>query len=953
MQAIPDQSERHDVSAPRSAKHLSIGGLTVRYVAALTLIAALSVIGQLFVQSALSRQRQDSHLLNLAGRQRTLSQKLTKSALALARKSTPTERAAQRLELEDTLELWTKTHRGLQEGDAEQGLTGNDSSRMAGRFAELEPHHQAMIQATHTLLYGDASQFSAALTTLLDAEKRYLPGMEAIVLRYEEEAKARVSTLVRIEIALLCLTLGVLLLEACFVFQPAIRQIQKTLTETREAQTHIRTQYAALEHHNQELREQQAQLEDRQVSLEAMNESLAEMQEQMQGAIRRFSELFQGLPTACFTHDDAGCIMEWNRACELLYGFSADTVMQHTVGEFFASRRPDESVQEALELVFAGQGCENREWVYTKENGECVHLLCSMIPMRDPDGRVLGGICATIDISERQESEEIIRTSEAQFRAAIEGSMDAFFLMQCLTNENGDIEDFQIVDLNTRAEIFATRTRERLLGGRMRQHFPKTLIRDFFEGSVDVALTQEAMEAEHSYASETGSIHWLRYQIVPVGEGVAVTLRDITAQKNQEELIEQQFMEVNEARLQLELQAEELRVANQRLEALATIDGLTGLKNHRAFQEFFEQEFQRALRYDTSLSLVMLDVDHFKQYNDTFGHPAGDEVLKQVAQILKQSLRTTDLAVRYGGEEFVLVLPNTDAQRAQILAERVRKRIADAAWEKRAVTASFGISTFSQPILTNAEMVSLADQALYYSKKHGRNRVTHCQTMAETVDLTFSIEPAVTEGTSVPTKPSSAELAAELSQVYDATIEGWSRFLDLRDQETEGHTERVTEMTLRLAKRLGMTEEELVYVRWGALLHDIGKMGIPDNILLKPGPLTEDEWIIMRRHPGYAYKMLAPIAFLQPALDIPYCHHEKWDGTGYPRGLKGEQIPLSARIFAIVDVWDALRSDRPYREGWSEERVQKHLHEQAGTHFEPEIVQVFLTMLQEEARQAA
>ncbi|HEY0071916.1 MAG TPA: PAS domain S-box protein [Chloroflexia bacterium] len=184
----------------------------------------------------------------------------------------------------------------------------------------------------------------------------------------------------------------------------------------------------------------------------------------------------------------------------------------------------------------------------------------------------------------------------------------------------------------------------------------------------------------------------------------------------------------------------------------------------------------------------------------------------------------------------------------------------------------------------------------------------------------------------------------ELALAYDTTLEGWSHALDLRDEETEGHTQRVTEITVRLARAMGITETEIVQVQRGALLHDIGKMGIPDSILLKPGPLTEEEWEIMRRHPVYAYELLSPISFLRPALDIPYCHHEKWDGTGYPRGLKGEQIPLSARIFAIVDVYDALRSDRPYRKAWSEEKVRDHIRNLSGTHFDPRVVEAFLTM---------
>jgi putative nucleotidyltransferase with HDIG domain len=182
----------------------------------------------------------------------------------------------------------------------------------------------------------------------------------------------------------------------------------------------------------------------------------------------------------------------------------------------------------------------------------------------------------------------------------------------------------------------------------------------------------------------------------------------------------------------------------------------------------------------------------------------------------------------------------------------------------------------------------------------------------------------------------------ELQESYETTLEGWSRALDLRDKETEGHTKRVTELTLCIAKAMGFTQEQLVQVRRGALLHDIGKMGVPDTILHKQGPLDEAEWQVMKRHPDLACELLTPIKYLQPALDIPHYHHERWDGTGYPNKLKGEDIPLAARIFAVVDVFDALTSDRPYREPWPREKALDHIRGQAGKHFDPMVVEVFL-----------
>ncbi len=188
----------------------------------------------------------------------------------------------------------------------------------------------------------------------------------------------------------------------------------------------------------------------------------------------------------------------------------------------------------------------------------------------------------------------------------------------------------------------------------------------------------------------------------------------------------------------------------------------------------------------------------------------------------------------------------------------------------------------------------------------------------------------------------------ELQRAYDRTIEGWASALDLKDEETAGHSKRVTEMAVKLARKLGVPTHELVHLQRGALLHDIGKMGIPDHILLKRGPLDAEEFEVMRQHPVYAYNLLFPIEFLRPALDIPYCHHEKWDGTGYPRNLQGEQIPLAARIFAIVDVYDALTSDRPYRDAWPIERALEHIRAQSGTHFDPRVVQAFFDLLENE-----
>jgi putative two-component system response regulator len=190
------------------------------------------------------------------------------------------------------------------------------------------------------------------------------------------------------------------------------------------------------------------------------------------------------------------------------------------------------------------------------------------------------------------------------------------------------------------------------------------------------------------------------------------------------------------------------------------------------------------------------------------------------------------------------------------------------------------------------------------------------------------------------------DVHTELMEAYEETIAGWSRAMDLRDRETEGHSQRVTDLTLKMAKMFGMSDEELVQVRRGALLHDMGKLGIPDAILQKQDKLNEEELQTMRKHPQFAYDLLNPIEYLRGALAIPFCHHEKWDGTGYPRGLKGDEIPVAARLFAVVDVWDALTSDRSYRAAWKKEEALEYIREQSGKHFDPQVVDLFFKVIE-------
>jgi diguanylate cyclase (GGDEF)-like protein len=381
---------------------------------------------------------------------------------------------------------------------------------------------------------------------------------------------------------------------------------------------------------------------------------------------------------------------------------------------------------------------------------------------------------------------------------------------------------------------------------------------------------------------------------------------------------------------------------------LSIIDPLTQLNNRRGFFEFAQPEIIQSQTNQNDLSALMIDIDNFKKTNDLYGHFVGDQVLQAVAEEIKKTLRQTDLIGRYGGEEFIGLLPNTSIESAHAIAERLRETV-----EQRivkineldvSVTISIGICHIMDANGSLDLLLSQADQAMYWAKASGRNRVSQW-----TTEVSHSAAMDVLQhGLKIKSvQKKNGRKDKQLSRVYDETIDGWSKAIEMRNKEMEGHSQRVVDLTLDLARKCGINESDIDDIRRGALLHDIGKIAIPDPILFKPGKLTDDEWVVMRKHPVYAFEFLSPITFLKKSIAIPYCHHEHWDGSGYPRGLKGAEIPLAARIFTIIDVWDALCSDRCYRSAWSQTEAKTYIISQSGKMFDPEIIKLFIQLIDE------
>ena len=387
------------------------------------------------------------------------------------------------------------------------------------------------------------------------------------------------------------------------------------------------------------------------------------------------------------------------------------------------------------------------------------------------------------------------------------------------------------------------------------------------------------------------------------------------------------------------------------VQQLSVMDPLTSLNNRRGFFEAAQLEIEDLQTNEGDLSALMIDIDNFKMTNDIYGHFVGDQVICAVAQEFKKALRQTDLLGRFGGEEFIALLPSTKLETACMIAERLRMKVEELVvyvnGYQVSVTISIGVCHIKDAHGSLDTLLTQADQSMYWAKASGRNQV-----VVWNQQLAYCVRKQKNGNGAkeIDRNGKTLSMRIDAAQIYDETIEGWAKALEMRDKETEGHAKRVEKLTLALARRCGIEEEDLVDIRRGALLHDIGKIAVPDPILFKPGPLNDEEWEVMRKHPTYAFELLSPITFLQDCVDIPYCHHEHWDGSGYPRGLKGEEIPLAARIFTIIDIWDALCTDRCYRSAWKEEDIRAYIAAQSGKILDPNITPVFLQMMDEIAK---
>ncbi|MCM8790995.1 MAG: PAS domain S-box protein [Candidatus Omnitrophica bacterium] len=394
----------------------------------------------------------------------------------------------------------------------------------------------------------------------------------------------------------------------------------------------------------------------------------------------------------------------------------------------------------------------------------------------------------------------------------------------------------------------------------------------------------------------------------------------------------------------------ELVKINKRLNQLALKDSQTGLYNYHYLTEIIEPEFYRAKRYVHPLSVIMIDIDYFKSVNDLYGHEFGDLVLKQFASQLRRMVRRYDVVVRFGGEEFVIISSGTDRQKAMLLGQRLLEALTlyNFGDKKHIVKLKLSVAVASYPddaVTKGMDLISLADKILDAVKAAGGAK-TYSSLDVKKRKVSQSEAGDITDVRFL--KEQIAMLTKRGKQSLMEAIFAFAKTIEMRDHYTGEHADSTVKYSTQIARALSMSQEEIDNVRKAAILHDLGKIGISDKILLKRAKLTKKEFEEIKKHPQIAADIIRPIQFMQEIIPLILYHHERWDGKGYPTGLKGEGIPLGARIISIADVYQALTSDRPYRKAFSKKEAMKILKEGAGTQFDPAIVKIFLDILKRE-----
>jgi diguanylate cyclase (GGDEF)-like protein/PAS domain S-box-containing protein len=648
---------------------------------------------------------------------------------------------------------------------------------------------------------------------------------------------------------------------------------------------------------------------------------------QLEASEEKYRTLVENINVGVYRNTVEGHFLHANKAALKIFGYKdLSEFMNISALELYQDPLERELF---LEDLLRYSLVKNKELRLKSKDGKPIWVSCTAKIQYDENGGIRWIDGAIEDITERKKAERSLRENEERFRAIFEEAADSIVLIE--------VPSGAVVEFNDRACQSLGYTRD---------EFKRLKISDFevIEASVEISRHIERIVKKRADIFETkqrrkdGEIRdiLISCRVISINDRpfIQAIWKDITERKK----AEKKLRKLNR----------ELRLSNRKLKQLSLRDPHTGLYNHRFLVEVIDSEFYRAKRYKQPLSVVMLDIDYFKSINDVYGHRFGDLVLKQFARLIKKVVRRYDIVIRYGGEEFIIISSGIDRFAALSLAGRLLDalNLYNFGNKEHLVKLKLSLAVASYPedkVVKGMDLIELIDQILNKVKEEGGNRVY------SSMDIKRKKSPALGRTANFTKVKLLREkiyrLTRRSNQSLIEAVFAFARTIKLRDRYTGEHVERIVHYSTEIARTLGLSRDEVELIRQASILHDLGKIGISDKILLKNSRLTKKEFEEIKKHPKIGVDIIRPIHFLHDIIPLILCHHERWDGKGYPQGLRQDEIPIGARIVAIADVYQSLISDRPYRKAFTEHRAREMIKAGSGTQFDPKITSVFLEIL--------
>lgn len=646
-----------------------------------------------------------------------------------------------------------------------------------------------------------------------------------------------------------------------------------------------------------------------------------------EGAVREIERqqgaILNNIPDIAWLKNKDGKYVAANEPFGKACGFKPEELVGKSDFDIWPKEFAERYVADDKEVMRTGKRKIVEETMDDKE-GKKPWLETIKTPIFNDKGRIVGTAGIARDITGRKKLEFQIKESEDKYRMLFEEANDAIFL--------ADAQTGKIVDVNRQAERLIGLPRQTLIGLHQTKLHPSEEVesqKEKFQNHVKQAMSSKGSQAP-SIESEA---------VNAKGEKIPVYISASIIEIDGKKIVQGVFRDISELK--------KVEREKKEAESLALIDPHTQLYNYRYLQRRIHSEFELAKRRATPLSLMMIDIDYFKSVNDTFGHEYGDVVLQEFAIVLQHASRGIDIVTRFEGEGFAIILPDTEEKGALAFAERIQRMIKKHKFGSNKVRLRISIGICSYPdynISTVDDLLSDADKCVRLAKDQGGDTIAVYSQLRRKRPASAPTDVHSQKRVTTMTRKF-IELIQRNKQNTIEAVYALAHTVGAKNAYTEEHSQEMVKLSTEVGRRLDLTDQEIEDIKHGAMLHDIGKLGISEKILLKRGKLTKGEFEAIKKHPQIGADIIRPVHFLKNVVPIILYHHERYDGYGYGAKLKGEEIPIGARIVAVVDVYQALVSNRPYRKAYSKREAIKIIKEESGTHFDPKIIKVFLELI--------